>query len=100
MQNDKGPLFRTIDCDISALTRTPLLQANADAATARHATIVGVAVKGGSHGFRATGITAYLRNGGTLETASARQHPHHAALRSTPRASTRSSGSGCGAHPP
>jgi integrase len=30
---------------------------------------VGIATKVGNHTFRATGITAYLKNGGTLEKA-------------------------------
>jgi len=31
----------------------------------------GIATKLGNHSFRATGITAYLKNGGTLEKAAA-----------------------------
>jgi hypothetical protein len=39
-------------------TRTPLLQTNAYAMTARHALAAGIATKVGSHSFRATGITS------------------------------------------
>jgi hypothetical protein len=31
--------------------------------------VIGIATKIGNHSFRATGITAYLKNGGTLEKA-------------------------------
>ncbi len=37
----------------------------------RRAAAAGIATPIGCHTFRATGITAYLRNGGTLETAAA-----------------------------
>jgi hypothetical protein len=33
----------------------------------RRAAAAGIATKLGNHSFRATGITAYLKNGGTLE---------------------------------
>jgi len=38
----------------------------------RRAAAAGIATKLGNHSFRATGITAYLKNGGTLEKAAAR----------------------------
>ncbi len=31
--------------------------------------VAGIATKAGNHSFRATGITAYLKNGGSLEKA-------------------------------
>jgi len=37
----------------------------------RRAAAAGIATKVGNHSFRATGITAYLKNGGTLEKAAA-----------------------------
>ena len=37
----------------------------------RRAKAVGIKTKLGNHSFRATGITAYLKNGGTLEKAAA-----------------------------
>jgi len=53
------------------LTRTPLPQANAHAMIRRRAVAGGIATKIGNHSFRAAGITAYLKNGGTLEKAAA-----------------------------
>jgi integrase len=41
----------------------------------------GIATKLGNHSFRATGITAYLKNGGTLEEAAAMAN--HASTRTT-----------------
>jgi hypothetical protein len=52
------------------LTRTVLPQANAYAMIRRRAA-AGIETKVGNHSFRATGITAYLKNGGTLEKAAA-----------------------------
>ena len=77
----KGPLFRTIGRGTSKLTRTVLPQANAYAMIRRRATAAGIATKLGNHSFRATGITAYLKNGGTLEKAAAMAN--HASTRTT-----------------
>jgi site-specific recombinase XerD len=79
----KGPLFRTIGRGTSQLTRTALPQANAYAMIGRRASAAGIKTKLGNHSFRATGITAYLKNGGTLEKAAAMAkcfYAHHAAL--------------------
>jgi integrase len=65
----KGQLFRTIGPGTAKLTRTPLLQANACEMIRRRAASAGIATKLGNHSFRATSITAYLKNGGTLEKA-------------------------------
>jgi integrase len=65
----KGPLFRTIGRKTKQLTRTPLPRVNAYAMIQRRAADAGVTTKIGNHSFRATGITAYLKNGGTLEKA-------------------------------
>jgi hypothetical protein len=46
-----------------------LPEANAHAMIPRHAAAAGIATKFGEQSFRATGITAYLRNGGMLEKA-------------------------------
>jgi hypothetical protein len=54
-----------------------LPQAIAYAMIGRRATMAGTAPKHGNHNFRATGITAYPKNGGTLEKA--------AAMAATPR---------------
>jgi site-specific recombinase XerD len=77
----KGPLFRTIGRGTSQLTRTVLPQANAYAMIGRRAAAAGIATKLGNHSFRATGITAYLKNGGTLEKAAAMAN--HASTRTT-----------------
>jgi integrase len=58
-----------------------LPQANAYAMIGRRAVAAGIATKLGNHGFRATGITAYLKNGGTLEKAAAMAN--HASTRTT-----------------
>ena len=79
--DSKGPLFRTIGRGTTRLTRTPLPQANAYQMIARRATAAGIATKVGNHSFRATGITAYLKNGGTLEKAAAMAN--HASTRTT-----------------
>jgi integrase/recombinase XerD len=67
----KGPLFRTIDRGTRFLTETPLPQGNAYAMIQRRAERARIETKIGNHTFRATGITAYLKNGGTLERAAA-----------------------------
>ena len=77
----KGPLFRTIGRGTGQLTRTPLPQANAYLMIGRRAAAAGIATKLGNHSFRATGITAYLKNGGTLEKAA--QMANHASTRTT-----------------
>lgn len=77
----KGPLFRTIGRGTGRLTRTPLPQANAYAMVQRRTTAAGIGTKIGNHSFRATGVTAYLKNGGTLENAAAMAN--HASTRTT-----------------
>jgi integrase len=47
----------------------------------RRAAAAGIGTKVGNHSFRATGITAYLNNGGTLENAAAMAN--HASTRTT-----------------
>ena len=79
--DSKGPLFRTIGRGTAQLTRTPLPQANAYAMIGRRALAAGIGTKVGNHSFRATGITAYLKNGGTLEKAAAMAN--HASTRTT-----------------
>jgi len=77
----KGPLFRTIGRCTRCLTRTPLPQANAWAMVRRRARQAGLATKVCNHSFRATGITAYLKNGGTREKAAAMAN--HSSTRTT-----------------
>src|SRR5919205_150710 len=77
----RGPLFRTLRRGTGLLTTTPLPQANAYAMVQRRAEAAGIAPWIGNHTFRATGITAYLKNGGTLEKAAAMAN--HASTRTT-----------------
>lgn len=77
----KEPLFRTIARGTGQLSATALPQANAYAMVRRRAAAAGIATKIGNHTFRATGITAYLKNGGTLENAAAMAN--HASTRTT-----------------
>jgi integrase len=77
----KSPLFRTIQRGTAKLSTTPLPQANAYAMVRRRALAAGIDTKIGNHTFRATGITAYLKNGGTLENAAAMAN--HASTRTT-----------------
>ena len=82
VEDPKGPLFRTIGRGKGRpLTRTALQQAEAYLMIARRAGAAGIATKLGNHSFRATGITAYLKNGGTLEMAA--QMANHASTRTT-----------------
>ena len=77
----KGPLFRTIGRGTGRLTRTPLPRANAYAMVRRRAADADIETRIGNHSFRATGITAYLKNGGTLENAA--DMASHARTRTT-----------------
>src|SRR5258708_33706000 len=77
----KGPLFRTIGRGTGKLTRTVLPQANAYAMIGRRPAAAGIATKLGNHSFRATGITAYLKSGDTLEKAAAMAN--HSSTRTT-----------------
>jgi site-specific recombinase XerD len=77
----KGSLFRTIERGRGVLSATPLPQANAYAMIRRRAAAAGIETKIGNHTFRATGITAYLKNGGTLENAATMAN--HASTRTT-----------------
>ena len=77
----KGPLFRTVGRGTGQLTRTSLPQQNAHAMIRRRAEAAGIGTKIGNHSFRATGITAYLKNGGTLEKAASMAN--HASTRTT-----------------
>ena len=77
----KGPLFRTIARGTGQLSHNALPQANAHAMVRRRALAAGLKTLIGNHTFRATGITAYLKNGGTLENAAAMAN--HASTRTT-----------------
>jgi site-specific recombinase XerD len=77
----KGPLFRTIGRGTGRLTATPLTQGDAYAMIRRRAVAAKIETKIGNHTFRATGITAYLTNGGQLEVAAAMAN--HSSTRTT-----------------
>ena len=79
--NPKAPLFRTIGRGTGRLSDTPLPQANAFQMVRRRAAAADIATAIGNHSFRATGITAYLKNGGTLEKAA--MMANHASTRTT-----------------
>ena len=87
VSDPKGPLFRTIARGtgqrgrVGCLTRTAMVQRDAFAMIQRRAAAAGLTTKIGNHTFRATGITAYLKNGGTLENAAAMAN--HASTRTT-----------------
>ena len=80
----KALLFQTYSRVTGQLTGTPLPQANAYAMIQRRAKSGGITTRVGNHTFRATGVTAYLKNGGTLGTRRANGEPcldaHDAAL--------------------
>ena len=77
----KGSLFRTIGRGTGRLTSTPLVQGDAYAMIRRRTQAAGIETRIGNHTFRATGITAYLKNGGQLETAAAMAN--HSSTRTT-----------------
>ncbi|MFS0774390.1 tyrosine-type recombinase/integrase [Sphingomonas sp. 1P08PE] len=80
-EDRRGPLFRTIARGTGQLSRTPLPQANAYQMVRRRGAAAGIDTAIGNHSFRATGITAYLKNGGTLERAATMAN--HASTRTT-----------------
>jgi site-specific recombinase XerD len=77
----KALLFQTYSRATGQLTGNPLPQANAYAMIQRRAKSGGIITRVGNHTFRATGVTAYLKNGGTLEKAA--QMANHASTRTT-----------------
>ena len=64
----KGPLFRTVGRD-RTLTRNRMQRLDVLRMIYRRAAAAGLDVHACCHTFRATGITAYLQNGGTTEKA-------------------------------
>jgi integrase len=77
----KGSLFRTIGRGTGRLSKPPLPLANAFQMVRRRAIAADIGTALGNHSFRATGITAYLKNGGTLEKAVAMAN--HTSTRTT-----------------
>jgi Site-specific recombinase XerD len=77
--DEEGPLFRSVGRKTG---RTEALwQQDVYRMIQRRAAAAGIATKIGNHTFRATGITAYLKNGGTLEHA--QTIANHASPRTT-----------------
>jgi integrase len=75
-EDRKGWLFRTSrGHNATALSEQPMNQSDAWRMIRRRAVAAGIHAPIGNHTFRATGITAYLSNGG------ARKPAHHQALR-------------------
>jgi integrase/recombinase XerD len=64
-----GPLFRTAAGKTGELTANAMWQQDAYRMIQRRAEACGIETRIGNHTFRATGITAYLKNNGTLEAA-------------------------------
>jgi len=77
----KKPLFRTTRGQSRALTERALDRSRAWAMVKRRAKDAGVSLEIRCHTFRATGITEYLRNGGTIEKAA--QIAAHESTRTT-----------------
>jgi site-specific recombinase XerD len=77
----KALLFQTYSRATGQLTGNPLPQANAYAMIQRRARGAEIATKICNHTFRATGLTAYLKNGGTLKNAALMAN--HASTRTT-----------------
>jgi integrase len=77
----KALLFQSCSRATGRLNGNPLPQANAYAMIQRRAKAVEITTKIGNHTFRATGVTAYLKNGGTLERAASMAN--HASTRTT-----------------
>lgn len=69
-EDRKSPLFRTIDSR-RKLTANPMDPNDALRMIKRRAKAIGLPSDVCNHTFRATGITAYLENGGTIENAQA-----------------------------
>ena len=67
----KGPLFRSARRRTGELTTEPMHRVDAYRMIRRRTAEAGFKQKLGCHVFRATGITAYLEAGGTLENAQA-----------------------------
>jgi site-specific recombinase XerD len=78
----RRPLFGTFERKPGRpLSDTPLAQAEAYDMIARRCSAIGIKAKIGNHSFRATGITAYLKNGGVLERA--KTMANHSSTRTT-----------------
>ena len=96
----KEPLFRTSNGHGSELAARAMLQSDVWRMIRRRALLAGIKTQIGCHTFRATGITAFLKNGGKLESRSRWPRMNHHGRRGFTIAemmrfrSTRSSASG------
>jgi site-specific recombinase XerD len=79
--NPDQPLFQTAAGHAGILSGKALWQQDAYRIIQRRAAAAGIETQIGNHTFRATGITAYLKNGGQLETAAAMAN--HSSTRTT-----------------
>jgi integrase/recombinase XerD len=80
-KDDKGPLFRSAVGKTNTLTDRPLRRNNALDMVKRRAKAAGLSKRVCNHTFRATGITAYLENGGDI--AEAQKIAAHESLKTT-----------------
>lgn len=82
IEDEKGsPLFRTAKGKTGRLTRSRMNRKDVWSMIRRRAADAGIETPIGCHSFRATGITNYLENGGTLEKA--QQMAAHSSARTT-----------------
>ena len=78
-EHPKTPLFRSTRGRINQLTAQGMSRVDAFRVVQRRAKTTGLKGRVSNHSFRATGITVYLENGGSLETAA------HIAAHESPR---------------
>lgn len=77
----KSPLFRSAAGRSGTLSDKPLSRVDVFYMVKRRARAAGVSERIGCHTFRATGITVYLQNGGSLEAA--QRMANHESIRTT-----------------
>lgn len=70
-QAPKSPLFRTVTGKSGVLTENSMTRRDVLRMVKRRSRAAGLSERVSCHTFRATGITAYLDNGGTIENAQA-----------------------------
>ena len=76
-----SPLFRAFDAKRQAISARPLSRVKAWEMVQRRAKAAGISTAVCNHTFRATGITTFLENGGTIEKA--RELAAHASINTT-----------------
>lgn len=77
----KSPLFRSAAGRTGTLSDKPLSRVDVFYMVKRRARVAGISERVGCHSFRATGITVYLKNGGSLETA--QRMANHESIKTT-----------------